>query len=150
MNKLILANSLASLSSEGDFGHETLQEVAKTLAESLKQHPLADQRGKPAAPCVELAQLVHPSPRRPHSWSRRTSGFRTWIFLCRFAWANVETEGLEGQGSAGQFLATWCPPGRKEMPYLQSPYKKFKDKGFVVLAISDEDAKDKPFVRSRT
>jgi hypothetical protein len=83
MNKLIPASSLASLSTEGDFGHETLQEVAKTLAESLKQHPLADQRGKPAAPCVELAQLVHPSPRRPHSWSRRTSGFRTWIFLCR-------------------------------------------------------------------
>jgi thiol-disulfide isomerase/thioredoxin len=49
------------------------------------------------------------------------------------------------------FWATWCPPGRKEMPDLQSPYKKFKDKGFVVLAISDEDAaKVKPFVRSRT
>jgi glutathione peroxidase-family protein len=34
---------------------------------------------------------------------------------------------------------------------LQSLYKKFKDRGFVVLAISDEDAaKVKPFVRSRT
>ena len=31
-NKLALANGLANLSTEGDFGHDTLQEVATTLA----------------------------------------------------------------------------------------------------------------------
>jgi len=39
-NKLRLALGLANLSTEGDFGHDTLQEVATTLAETLKDHPL--------------------------------------------------------------------------------------------------------------
>ena len=40
-NKLRLAVGLANLSTEGDFGHDTLQEVATTLAAVLKEHPLA-------------------------------------------------------------------------------------------------------------
>src|SRR5208337_4818114 len=82
-NKLRLANGLAGLSTEGDFGHDTLQEVATTLAETLKERPLpwpeqkkdensagksnpvadadksvqAAQR-EPAGPYVELASLV--------------------------------------------------------------------------------------------
>jgi len=39
-NKLRLAVGLASLSTEGDFGHDTLQEVATTLAQTLKERPL--------------------------------------------------------------------------------------------------------------
>lgn len=38
-NKLTLANGLANLSTEGDFGHDTLQEVATTLATALDEHP---------------------------------------------------------------------------------------------------------------
>jgi len=56
-NKLRLAVGLANLSTEGDFGHDTLQEVATTLAATLREHPLPwpEQRkgeggsGKPAA-----------------------------------------------------------------------------------------------------
>jgi peroxiredoxin len=39
-NKLLLALGLAGLSTEGDFGHDTLQEVATTLAEILRERPL--------------------------------------------------------------------------------------------------------------
>jgi peroxiredoxin len=39
-NKTRLAVGLANLSTEGDFGHATLQEVATTLAETLKERPL--------------------------------------------------------------------------------------------------------------
>ena len=39
-NKLRLAVGLASLSTEGDFGHDTLQEVATTLAQTLRERPL--------------------------------------------------------------------------------------------------------------
>jgi peroxiredoxin len=39
-NKLLLALGLAGLSTEGDFGHDTLQEVATTLAETLRERPL--------------------------------------------------------------------------------------------------------------
>ena len=38
-NKLQLANYLANRATEGDFGHDTLQEVATTLAGALQQAP---------------------------------------------------------------------------------------------------------------
>src|SRR5581483_9180851 len=56
-NKLQLAVGLASLSTEGDFGHDTLQEVATTLADTLKQHAPPEDNGQPAYPYVELAEL---------------------------------------------------------------------------------------------
>src|SRR5271165_3016636 len=49
-NKLRLAVGLAALSTEGDFGHDTLQEVASTLADTLRQQPVPDENGQPAAP----------------------------------------------------------------------------------------------------
>jgi peroxiredoxin len=78
-NKLRLAVGLASLSTEGDFGHGTLQEVATTLEQTLQDHPLpwpapkaaasADKAAsaessqqpaarEPAMPYIELASLV--------------------------------------------------------------------------------------------
>ena len=57
-NKLRLAVQLASLSTEGDFGHDALQEVATTLADSLREQPIPSKPGQPAVPYVELAQLV--------------------------------------------------------------------------------------------
>src|ERR1035437_3201078 len=57
-NKLRLAVGLANLSTEGDFGHDTLQEVATTLADTLRQQPVPDDHGPPPAAYVELAQLV--------------------------------------------------------------------------------------------
>jgi peroxiredoxin len=45
---------------------------------------------------------------------------------------------LKGKVVLVNFWATWCPPCRKEMPDLNALYKRFKDKGFVILAISDE------------
>jgi peroxiredoxin len=54
---------------------------------------------------------------------------------------------LAGKVVLVNFWATWCPPCRKEMPDLDAIYKRFRDQGLVILAISDEDrAKVKPFV----
>src|SRR5580698_9825347 len=73
-NKLRLAVGLAGLSTEGDFGHDTLQEVATTLAETLRERPVpwakpAEKKNldlgsslaaprAPAYPYIELATLV--------------------------------------------------------------------------------------------
>jgi len=34
------------------------------------------------------------------------------------------------------FWATWCPPCKEEMPSMERLYQRYKEKGFVVLAIS--------------
>jgi thiol-disulfide isomerase/thioredoxin len=44
--------------------------------------------------------------------------------------------------------ATWCPPCKEEMPTLQAFYEKYKDDGFVLIAIDQEETRDvvQPFV----
>ncbi len=44
--------------------------------------------------------------------------------------------------------ATWCPPCREEMPTLQAFYEKYKDDGFVLIAIDQEETLEvvQPFV----
>ncbi len=34
------------------------------------------------------------------------------------------------------FWATWCPPCREEMPAMERLYRRYKDRGLVVLAVS--------------
>jgi len=45
--------------------------------------------------------------------------------------------------------ATWCPPCREEMPTLQAFYEKYKDDGFVLLAIDQGETVGQviPFVQ---
>lgn len=37
------------------------------------------------------------------------------------------------------FWATWCPPCREEMPSMEKLYRRFADKGLVMLAVNVED-----------
>ena len=161
-NKLRLAVGLANLSTEGDFGHDTLQEVATTLADTLRQQPAPDDHGQPAAAYLELAQLV----RYEHVQAsldvpqfkaamakletddqRRQEADFTLTDLQGKKWSLKE---LKGKVVLVNFWATWCPPCRKEMPDLNTLYQRFKDQGFVILAISDEEAqKVKPFIAER-
>src|SRR5260370_34018993 len=57
-HRLDLAFALAGLSTEGDLGHDTLQEVAMTLAEALRDDPAPMMGKEPAPPYIVLAQLV--------------------------------------------------------------------------------------------
>lgn len=45
--------------------------------------------------------------------------------------------------------ATWCPPCKAEMPTLQSFYEKYRDEGFVIVAVNDGEPLElvEPFVR---
>lgn len=157
--KVHLAVNLASLATEGDFGHKTLQEVATTLAAALRDQPAPSDGGQPAMAYIELAQLV----RYEHvdaalddpqfgaallklgadDQVRQKADF-TLTDLHGEPWT---LKSLQGKVVLVNFWATWCPPCRKEMPDLETLYNRFKGSGLVVLAISDEEAsKIKPFV----
>jgi peroxiredoxin len=161
-HKLTLANALANLSTEGDFGRDTLQEVTTTLADALREQPVPEEKGQPAAPYVELAELVRYEHMRASSDSpefsaamaklegddeRREHVDFTLTDLQGKSWTLRE---LRGKVVLVNFWATWCPPCRKEMPDLEALYNRFEGEGLVVLAISDEDAgKVRPFLAAR-
>jgi peroxiredoxin len=158
-NKLNLADHLAMLSTEGDFGHDMLQEVATTLANVLQEQPIPSKQSKIPQPYIELAQLVtyehvHVKLDDPQFTAalakmtadneRRQQVDFTLRELNGKSWTLKE---LHGKVVVLNFWATWCPPCRKEMPDLETLYQQFKDQGLLILAISDEDAgKVKPFI----
>jgi thiol-disulfide isomerase/thioredoxin len=46
-----------------------------------------------------------------------------------------------GQVVLVNLWATWCPPCKEEMPTLQAFYDKYRESGFVIVAINDGDPK---------
>ena len=162
VNKLNLASSLANLATEGDFGRDTLQEVTTTLSAAVRENPVTGQDGHIAAPYIQLARLV------------RYEGMHAKVDSPQFARAMTQLEeedrlresidfaltdlngrtwklgDLRGKVVLVNFWATWCPPCRKEMPDLQELYSRFKEKGLVILAITDEVIeKAKPFIEEK-
>jgi thiol-disulfide isomerase/thioredoxin len=150
-HKLALASALANLSTEGDFGRDTLQEVTTTLAEALREQPLPMNGKNPAGEYVELATLaryehVKVSMDNPQyaaalaqlekdDQAREQADF-TLNDLQGKSWT---LKSLPEKVVLVNFWATWCPPCRKEMPDLDALYQRFKEKGLVILAISDEE-----------
>src|SRR5450631_401308 len=153
-NKLTLAMALASRATEGDFGHDTLQEVATTLADAIKEQPPKDQ-----GDYLELASLVRyehvnatvDSPQFAAAMAKleaddqhRNEANFTLTDLNGKAWTLKD---LRGKVVLVNFWATWCPPCRKEMPDMEALHQEFKEQGLVILAISDEESdKVRPFI----
>ena len=50
----------------------------------------------------------------------------------------VSLSSLKGKLVLVDFWSTWCPPCREEIPLLVPIYKKYKDQGFEILAVSFE------------
>jgi len=160
-HKLGLAGALANLSTEGDFGRDTLQEVTTTLAMALREQPAPPQKdGSPNRHYMELASLVRYERMKAESndpqyteamgklqaadEARQNADF-TLTDLEGESWHLQE---LRGKVVLVNFWATWCPPCRKEMPDLQALFNKYKSQGLIVLSISDEEAaKVTPFIK---
>ncbi len=51
----------------------------------------------------------------------------------------VKLSDFRGKVVLLNFWATWCPPCRYEMPFVESVYQEQAAKGFVVLAVSIDD-----------
>jgi peroxiredoxin len=140
-----LAESLASLSTEGDNGSEAMNAVAAALGAGIQED------APPARAYVELASLIrYEHARAPFSSPaldaaqavlelqeriRQEAGFS----LTSLDGKTYSLAGLRGKIVLLNFWATWCPPCRKEMPDMEALYRRFQQKGLVVLAVSDED-----------
>lgn len=161
-HKLRLAGALAELSTEGDFGRETLQEVTTTLAQALQEVPPAGRPGQPDFFYTEMASLV-----RYEHMKAELNDAQYALAMSKLEEADAAREkadftltdlqgkswhlaDLRGKIVLVNFWATWCPPCRKEMPDLQALYDKYKDQGLLVLSISDEGAANVvPFIKER-
>lgn len=51
----------------------------------------------------------------------------------------VSLADYRGQVVLVNLWATWCPPCKKEMPEFEVFYQKYKEDGFVIVAINDGD-----------
>ena len=154
---LPLAEALSNLSTEGDFGRDTLLDVEKTLAEEIRDagHP-------PAQAYDELARVVHyenlnitlDDPGFREALARLDAADKVRgnadLVLQDLSGKSWRLKDLRGKVVLVNFWATWCPPCRKEMPDLEALWHRFAAKGLVILAISDEDgAKVRPFIAAQ-
>jgi peroxiredoxin len=144
-NKLRLADSLAFLSTAGDPGQATLQEVATTLADAMREQPV-----KPVSAYSDLAQLVHyehvkvslDDPKfaatiakfEADDEHRRKADFT----LADLSGKNRSLKDLRGSVVLVHFWGSWSQPCRQEMIELEGLYQWFKKQRLVILAISGE------------
>jgi peroxiredoxin len=61
-----------------------------------------------------------------------------------FSAPNLDGQAMRLSAYRGQVVlvsvwATWCPPCREEMPSMERLYQKLADRGFVILAVSQDE-----------
>ena len=54
----------------------------------------------------------------------------------------VALSDFKGQAVMVNFWASWCAPCRIEMPEMERAYEQYKDQGFVILALNQDESPD--------
>ena len=150
-----LAYNLAISAAEAT-ERDTLQEVTTTLLDALQEAPNKYRNDFHYTMLAKLARYYHmqvslDDPRYAAEMSkleaddqRRSAVDFTLRDVQGRKW-NLRS--LRGKVVLVNFWATWCPPCRRELPDLGVLYERFRNRGFVILAVTDEEVSTvKPFL----
>ncbi|MBU0593285.1 MAG: TlpA family protein disulfide reductase [Gammaproteobacteria bacterium] len=95
---------------------------------------------------------------RPDIWTMLLLGAIVYVWFRPPAWVSdldqslpalqiqlldgrvINLEQLRGKVVLVNFWATWCPYCRHEMPAMEEFYSDYRDQGFEILALSQDDA----------
>jgi len=141
-----LAYNLAIAATEAT-ERETLQDVTTTLADAIQKSPDKYRDDSQYTMLAKLARYSHMQvslndPQYAAEISklqaedeRRSAVDFTLTDVHGQEW-NLRS--LRGKVVLVNFWATWCPPCRRELPDLGALYERFRDRGFAILAVTDE------------
>lgn len=95
-------------------------------------------------PSEKLADIVTAVVQQKKKQEALASGEIEFMDAYDFTLSNLEGESFTLSEVEGlivlDFWATWCPPCKEEIPYLQKFHEKYKDKGLKIYGISSEPA----------
>jgi peroxiredoxin len=148
--KVKCAYTLAEISFRDDPGARAMEDVAGVLKQALAEHGVDGTDGGPAEPYIDLARLVRYEHAKVEFNDARFT--RALQLLARddrhveesdFTLKDLQGESftlsqLRGKVVLVNFWASWCAPCMLEMPEIDDLYTRLKDRGLVVLAISNE------------
>lgn len=76
-----------------------------------------------------------------HAKAEKDLTGQAFIEITAETWLNsdpIKIADLKGKVVVAEFWATWCPPCQKSIPHLIELNEKFKEKGVVIIGLTDE------------
>ncbi|MDR1909137.1 MAG: MATE family efflux transporter [Spirochaetaceae bacterium] len=113
----------------GARGGNVLEERLNTLQAGSREQDRSAAIGRALAG-AGLPALSRPLPAGDFSLPRTTGG-------------RVSLSDLAGKVVFLNFWATWCPPCRAEMPSMETLYRRYRERGLEILAVSVGETREK-------